>query len=590
MKKLFITYLLIFAYTHTSAQKKTDTKKVNDTIKTEVVNVVSSFVATIEDAFKIKKNPTIQFYKNTKKKKLNYTIFSAPVASTFKPVSGVVKGISVGKKERIYNNYIAAGFGNNTTPFAELFLHYSTKFDNEFSLLAKYISSESNIKNTPLSSNYSKFKAGVSFQKEAHYFDWKISLHSAQEKYNWYGLPAIIFNTNTLQNIQEEQTYNLFGSEGKLTFKDSYINTVSATVSLFSDAKESRELHIKFHPKFHFPMYFLHPNLNDLEIDAKIEFLSGKFKKSYTDFIPVKYNFITASSNPIYRFKLWNFDLKTGLKLFFSADTKNSINDFFIYPDVEISYPIIKKYITAFVKASGDLHTNTYQKFVDTNPFVSPTLHITQTNEKYHFSGGFSGKITNNINFNIIGSYKNEEDKPLFIRNNSKSDGTFSSISGIDLEGYEFGNSFNVFYDDIKTFSLFAETEINITQKITVGINAQYNLFTVKKQAYAWNLPEIQGTIFGDYKNEKWYINSTIFIIGDRKDLLYNSTYPSITNGTQLLKSYIDANINGGYNFNDKFSTFIQLNNVLNTDYQRFANFNSQGFQVLIGGTWKFDF
>jgi hypothetical protein len=48
--------------------------------------------------------------------------------------------------------------------------------------------------------------------------------------------------------------------------------------------------------------------------------------------------------------------------------------------------------------------------------------------------------------------------------------------------------------------------------------------------------------------------------------------------------------LNGGYHFNDRFSAFLRLNNLLHTEYQRFANFDTQGFQVLGGITYKFDF
>ena len=57
----------------------------------------------------------------------------------------------------------------------------------------------------------------------------------------------------------------------------------------------------------------------------------------------------------------------------------------------------------------------------------------------------------------------------------------------------------------------------------------------------------------------------------------------------EIIDSFVDVNVNGGYHFNDKFSTFIKLNNILNTDYQRFANFNTQGFQILGGIAYKFD-
>lgn len=73
-------------------------------------------------------------------------------------------------------------------------------------------------------------------------------------------------------------------------------------------------------------------------------------------------------------------------------------------------------------------------------------------------------------------------------------------------------------------------------------------------------------------------------------DALYNAEFPSSLSGIQTLNSFVDVNLDGGYHFNDKFSAFLKLNNVLNTNYQRFANFNTQGFQALAGFTYKFDF
>ena len=78
--------------------------------------------------------------------------------------------------------------------------------------------------------------------------------------------------------------------------------------------------------------------------------------------------------------------------------------------------------------------------------------------------------------------------------------------------------------------------------------------------------------------------------MGERRDALYLFTSPSGLNGEQVLSAFVDVNLNGGYHFNDKFSAFLKLNNVLNTNYQRFANFDVQGFQILGGITYKFDF
>ena len=142
-----------------SQEKSKKGVKKKDSIS-EVINIVTSYTPTISDAFKVKKSPKIIVSENTKKKKLSYAIFSAPVASTFVPKSGVVKGIDVGIKERLFDNYIALGFGNYTTPFIEVFLNQNRKFETDYGVYLKYISSENGIKNTPLNTGYSTLNLG----------------------------------------------------------------------------------------------------------------------------------------------------------------------------------------------------------------------------------------------------------------------------------------------------------------------------------------------------------------------------------------------------------------------------------------------
>ena len=231
---------------------------------------------------------------------------------------------------------------------------------------------------------------------------------------------------------------------------------------------------------------------------------------------------------------------------------------------------------------------NSFRSLSTENPFVSPTLFLTQTNEQYNLFGGINGKFSSDVSFDIKVSYKSDEDRPLFVRNNSKSNGTFNATT--TLSGYEYGNSFNVFYDDITTLSVFAELEVDVTKRLIIGANVQSNSYTTVRQVEAWNLPKIEGAVFGKYKNNKWYASANIFFVGERLDLLYSGTFPSTVSGTQSLESFVDVNLNGGYHFNDFVSAFIKLNNVLGTDYERYANFNVQGFQVLAGVTYKFDF
>ena len=164
-----------------------------------------------------------------------------------------------------------------------------------------------------------------------------------------------------------------------------------------------------------------------------------------------------------------------GSKIYLTSDIENSLTDVLAYPDIEISHPLNSGLLNIYTGASGDLHMNSFKSLSEVNPFVSPTLFLTQTNEQYNLFGGINGTLSSNISFNLKASYKKNEDHALFVRNNSKSNGEFSSSSG--LLGYEYGNSFGVFYDDISIFSIFAELEVAASKRVHLGGNLQMNSY-----------------------------------------------------------------------------------------------------------------
>lgn len=585
MKKYILALILLISTLIAFGQKEPIKKK--DSI-IEVINVVTSYTPSISDAFKVKKNPKIIISSNTKKKKLNYTIFSAPVASTFVPKSGVVKGIDVGKKERLFDNYLALGYGNYSTPFIELFLNQNRKFENDYGVYLKYISTENGIENTPLNTGVSNLNIGGYYMKEERSFNWKIGGNIHQQKYNWYGLPNINFDTSTLDAIVEQQTYGYYELNGEIIFEDSYFSNIKTSVNLFEDSFGSKEIGFSLMPHLKLPLTRIYRNLKDLELQTSIHYLQGEFEQNYANDSNRSYAFLNLGIHPVLRLDWKKLNIKLGTKIYLSSDIENSLTDILAYPDIEISHPLNSGLLNIYTGASGDLHMNSFQSLSTLNPFVSPTLFLTQTNEQYNLFGGINGTLSSNISFNLKANYKKDEDHALFIRNNSKSNGEFSN--SIALQGYEYGNSFGVFYDDISTFSIFAELEIAASKKIQLGGNLQMNSYTTTFQQIAWNLPKIEGAIFGKYQNNNWYANANMFFVGERLDVNYNDTFPSTISNIQSLKGFADINLNGGYHFNDFLSAFITLNNVLGTDYERYANYNVIGFQALAGVTYKFDF
>ena len=587
MKK-YIWLLVVFVTTIINAQDKKQIVK--DSVKTEVVKVVTSYVPKITDAFKIKQKPTISHTKETEKKQLNYQIYSVPVASTFIHKSGSLKKINLGKRERLYANYLSAGFGNMAAPFLEGYFKRSMNYDSELSGYFKFLLSLNPVQNSQLSSTFYNLDFDLNHQQSERYFSWKVGLDLDRDKYNWYGLPTNInFRDRVIDAIEEGQTFGSYKLYGSVDFDESYLDTVHGAVSFFADGFSSSEFNIDLGADFNFSLDRIHRNLNDLSLKTTLNYIGSKFDKAYENQDELKYRFFTAGLNPSYEFILNDLEIRLGAKGYFSLELESNTNHLMVYPDVQLSHPIVKNFANIYVGASGGLYNNSYKNFTDENPFLSPSLNIVQTNEKYNAFAGIRGKMGQQFGYNLKGSYSDIEDMPFFVLNHSKSNGERTTDgNAFILYGYEYGNSFKVVYDNVKLVTISAEATFEGIKDLALSANLQYNQFTLENIEHPWNTPEIKGELAGLYKVSKWYAGANIFFVGDRKGILYenNSAFPYTTVD---LESYIDINFNGGYQFHDDFSVFLNLKNVLSNNYQRFTNFQVQGFQAMAGISWKFD-
>ena len=586
MKKI-LSFICFCSVVGIAAQ---DHSKKKDTVKTEVVEIETRYNPKIADANKIVKKPTIKILEKSKRKKLVYSIFSAPVASTFVPKTGVVKGIDVGVKERIFNNFVALGYGNYASPYTEMYFHYNSKFENDFGLHFKYSGSQENLRNSVLNSTFSNIETTVFYSQNERFYKWKTYLSVNRNSYNWYGLPDLNFSTLAIGQIEEQQNYNQFNLGGEISFEDSKIEIVKFDLQYFTDAWNSSELYADGSAIFKFPVDFLFRNSNEISISTQMEYLRGRFQQSYSSDAPLDHHFLTLNASPRYQFKWGAIAIDLGTKLFLSFDIENDLQHFLVYPDVNVQFPIVKDFVSVYGGISGGLTTNNFASFTEQNPYVSPTLFMTQTNQKYHAFGGLNALATNDVSVHLGISRKNEEDKPLFIRNNSKSDGATTSLNGSDLNGFEYGNSFSVIYDDVITMTFSGELAYEASKYVSVSTSLRYHVFDTRNSAEAWNLPNTEASILAKFKKKNWYGSASINYFGDRKDALYSGIYPSNTIGIQTIAGFVDANLNGGYHLNDQFTVFVKMNNFINGKYQQFANFDVQGFQAILGLSYKFDF
>nr|WP_298791189.1 TonB-dependent receptor [uncultured Allomuricauda sp.] len=559
-----------------------------DDIGTETVTVVKPYSPTVSDAFKIKSTPTLNDSIVLQKKKVDYSIFSVPVASTFTPAKGKASRVKKTPPPTLYNSSASIGLGNYNNALVDLYT--SREFRRGESLLdfgLSHHSSRGAIETTPLDADFYNTKLSASYAKKDRYMDWGASVGLQHQLYNWYGIENGAFDDATIAGIDEQQNY--FNAEAKahLSLEDSFFKKGSILLRRFWDATDSGENRVVIAPTIELPI-----TEELVTINTKLDYVGGNFANaSLNNEIntgEINYSQFQVGVNPSLLILRDDLTLNLGANLVYGLDMENSDSNFYIYPAVTASYRLLDENVIAYGGIEGELKQNSYHDFVDDNPYVSPTLDIQPTDQQYEGYLGLKGQLFSNVGYNIKGSYAAENRKPLFFLNPQ-------NLFRMDEKGYNYGNSFQVFYDDVKTLGIFGELNIDVNRNFTLGINAEFYDYDTETDNPAWNLPSIKGSLFMDYQiNEQWYLGANLFYVGERDDLvaqaIQNTLPPQFPATIITLDSYFDANAHVGYRFNDQLSIFVKASNIANNDYQRWANFRVQGFQALAGVAYKFDF
>ncbi len=570
---VFIIFILSSLTSH--AQEK-------ENLGTEVVNIVKPYTPTISDAFKVKENPVFNDSINTDKKEVTYNIFSVPVASTFTPAKGKATAIEKAKPIQLFDNYASLGVGNYWNVLAELYSNFAISRTDNFGVYFKHNSSQGGIKDIRLNDKFYDTKLEGTYISSQKDMSYKVKGGLEHQLYNWYGLNPFYSEVSDelIKSIDSKHFYFSGFTEGMLSVEDSYFEEATASIRYLADSYSSSEFNIKLNSGFGFDMMEF-----PVKVEANIDYLNGKFDTDYLNTSELKYSFLNIGVAPSVAYTTKDLSVSVGFEAVVSLDSENSKTNFYIYPNVEVSYRLVDEILIAYGGVDGGLKQNTYYDFKEENPFVSPTLYVMPTHQQYNGFAGLKGKLTSTLAYNVKASYGNEKDKALYALNYEK-----QLIPG--LEGYEFGNSFGMAYAGISTLSFFGELNLELSKNFSVGVNGTFNNYDTTKQPEPWNLPTLEASLFSNFTiSEKFYGGVSLFFVGERKDFFVSENGPIRTIISEIitLDSYIDANAHLGYRFNEQLSFFLKGSNLFGRNYQKWANYQVQGVQILGGASYKFN-
>ncbi|MFZ4679712.1 MAG: TonB-dependent receptor [Flavobacterium sp.] len=578
MKKTFqytiAAFLFLGSFQKTIAQKK------DDNIGTEVVNVVKPYTPTVSDAFKVKETPTLDDDDTKKKENIHYTIFSFPVASTFAPSKGKAANVDKSAEDKIFSNYLSLGAGNFGIINAELFVTENISNTDYFGGMLRHSSSQGGIKDVILDDKFFNTALDLTYGSRTKAMSWNADLGYKNQVYNWYGIYPGLLSDATIASIEEQQTYHTLYIGGRLGL-DNILKESSFRFTRFWDAFGSAENRFVAKPSLEFDIIE-----HKIKADFIVDYISGSFDQNLDKTASIKYGFTNVGFQPSIKIQKEDFTVNAGVGFFYSATQEAGESKFFIYPQVTGSYKIVGDLMIFYAGLEGTLQQNSYHDFVQDNFFVSPTLAVAPTNQKFDVYAGLKGKLASSISYNIRGSYKNEDGKALFRSN-------IYNLSNANTDGYTYSNSFDVLYDKVKTLSFFGELKADFSKNVSFGINGTFSSFSTDVEKEAWNLPAIRlATTLDVTITPKCYAGTSMYFVGERKDVFEQSTVtPPLPDDVNItLKSYFDLNAHVGYKFSDRMTFFLKGNNLANQDYQRWLNYPVQGLQILGGASYKFDF
>ncbi len=575
-----VVIAVLFTFQLSFGQKK------EETIGSQVVNVVKPYTPTISDAYKVKDTPPTDDEGNKAKETIKYTIFSFPVASTFTPSKGKAEGVEKAKKEYSFGNYATLGVGNYGTLNAELFVTQELGNNDYLAGMFRHHSSQGGIKDVELNDKFYDTSLDLAYGMNDRYMSWNVDLGYQNQVYNWYGLPSE-FGANLSQSdrallvgaIAPKHSYNTITLGGKMEFTESIFDKVSLNYTRFMDGLDSAENRFSFKPSFKVSVMD-----QTIHTDVIVDYVGGSFAANYANTQAIKYGFTNFGIVPSFVVTEDDWTLQLGAGLFYSLDNERSKNKIYLYPQFNASYNVVNDLMIFYVGAEGSLEQNSYADLVGQNSFLSPTLDIKPTSKQYDVFAGLKGKLANNVNYNINASYVNEENKALFKSNN------YSEVA--TNKDYAFGNSLAVVYDGVTTTSFYGELKADFSENVTFGINGRFNSYSTDSKQEAWNLPTIKvGSSLEASITKQWFAGFNVFYVGERKDGQLNTSINYIVDPAPItLKGYFDANAHVGYKYSERLTAFLRLNNIANQQYERWLNYSVQGFQVVAGANYKFDF
>lgn len=454
-----------------------------------------------------------------------------------------------------YPNYIKAGYGNFGSPLLEL---------GVFKKLGSF--------DTKSRVFYERFGSGPVNGQNSGNSIGRIDLSATYRKKTFFLKPQLDFANRTYRFYGNTDQVNTgFNSERSPKVKWNDLNIG------FSVGSSSKDIQYSITPMYAHNTQSLDGSgdLNkesvfsargDLNYDINetfstgfdIEGYSGKYESG------ISYDRALFQLRPWVRYKKDELTLNAGINI--SSSKSGDEKDSGIYPVVEGKWEFNEKW-ALYGKLSGGIQWNGLGEMLETTEFLDDSLVALNTEYKSEFGGGIKGSPMKNMIIDLSITIANLENLPIIIPSASDSSRYSLTYDGRSIDRVRFKSSLT-----------YSPTNVS-----TYGASLQLDGYSVETLDRPWHLPTYTFEAYTSHNiNEKLIASARVISMGGIK------APANVNFGILNLDSFIDVGFDVKYLFNERVSGFIDVDNLLSSEYERYIGYPVRGLTFKIGGQYRF--
>jgi len=553
-----LLFLCVFSFASIAqAQKKqpktkpvTVIKAAGDTSAPKTVTITSAFKPFLKNAAKVNFSAATPVI-DSSRIPVNYQVPSQNLFFSYQPVAIKPLALAVDSGYEWTNHqYIKLGAGNFSSYYAEAGFSFG---DGKHSI--------TNIKGNFLTTT------GHLFAQQANKWGLDVlSIFNSGTDHEW--------TTHAFYNTQTQYLYGFQPATIPYT-KDDLLrqyNTVGFDIGMRN--KMANAFGITYHPQFSFVRIANNLEANGYDVVLKLP-VNKSFGKIYafdlgltadmsTASVPVISNSVELRNNlyylnPSIQFNTPNVKVNAGIQP--SWDNKS----FSMLPNFTAEAKLSDASLMFQAGWVGYFQKNTFRSLVAFNPWIGSLASLKNTRIREQYVG-VQGAAGDHLTFAGRFSLLNLNDQPLFV--NDPGDGKTFIVA---------------FEPEMKAIRVHGELGYTVQEKFSFLAAATYTSYnSLSVNAKPWGLLPLEATGTAKYKLLKdLQLKADVF-------LWDGAAYQD--KSLQSFKSGAVADLNFGAEFTviPRLNLWLQMNNLLNSNYQRWNQYPVLGFNVLGGVVYSF--